>query len=138
LTIDHESSLVASIRALSRDEPTSCGPVRSRLLDWEELPHYELVVGPMNSHEKQDQDRTVGERIAEVIRAHESTGKINTNREELDKLKAAAGRLEQLLAEAADAEKEDLKKAATRLDQLLKDLEKGKDVAPGFRVRREK
>ncbi|HST10517.1 MAG TPA: hypothetical protein VLL05_09065 [Terriglobales bacterium] len=92
----------------------------------------------MNSDEKNDQDRTVGERIAEVIRAHDSSGRTSISSEELQNLKAAAGRLEQLLADAADAEKEDLKKAASRLDQLLKDLGKGKDVAPGFRVRRDK
>jgi hypothetical protein len=90
------------------------------------------------SDEKLDQDRTVGERIAEVIRTHEATTRNKVSVEELQKLKVAAGRLEQLLAVAADAESEDLKKAASRLDQLLKDLGAGKDVATGFRVRREK
>jgi molecular chaperone DnaK (HSP70) len=98
----------------------------------------DVVVGPMSTDEKLDQDRTVGERIAEVMRAHESVAGKNVSQQDLHKLKAAAERLEQLLADAADAEKDDLKKAASRLDQLLKDLGAGKDVVPGFRVRREK
>ena len=92
----------------------------------------------MSAHEKQDEDRTVGERIAEVMRAHEPVAGKKVSQPDLQKLKAAAERLEQLLADAAGAEKDDLKKAASRLDQLLKDLGAGKDVAPGFRVRREK
>jgi hypothetical protein len=92
----------------------------------------------MSAHEKQDEDRSVGERIAEVMRAHEPVVGEKISQLDLQKLKAAAERLEQLLADAAGAEKDDLKKAASRLDQLLKDLGAGKDVAPGFRVRREK
>ena len=89
----------------------------------------------MSTDEKQDQDHTIGERISEVMRAHESAPR-SMSQDELQKLKAAAGRLEQLLADAAGAETEDLKKAASRLDQLLKELGAGKDIASGFRVRR--
>ena len=92
----------------------------------------------MSAYERQDEDRTVGERIAEVMRAHEAVAGKKVSQQDFQKLKAAAQRLEQLLADAADAEKDDLKKAASRLDQLLKDLGAGKDVAPGFRVRRER
>ena len=70
------------------------------------------------------------------MHAHESAARNNISQDELQKLKAAAGRLEQLLADAAGAETEDLKKAASRLDQLLKELGAGKDIAPGFRVRK--
>jgi hypothetical protein len=90
----------------------------------------------MTTDEKQDEDRAIGERIAEVMRAHESAVRNNISQDELQTLKAAAGRLEQLLADAAGAETEDLKKAASRLDQLLKELGAGKDIATGFRVRR--
>jgi len=90
----------------------------------------------MSTDEKQDEDRTIGERIAEAMRAHESGTRNNISQDELQKLKAAAGRLEQLLSDAADSETEDLKKAASRLDQLLKELGAGKDIAHGFRVRR--
>lgn len=92
----------------------------------------------MSADEQQNEDRTVAERIAEVMRAHETIAGKKVSQPDLQKLKAAAERLEQLLADAADAEKDDLKKAASRLDQLLKDLGAGKDVAPGFRLRRQK
>ncbi len=96
------------------------------------------MAGPMSADEQQNEDRTVAERIAEVMRAHETIAGKKVSQPDLQKLKAAAERLEQLLADAADAEKDDLKKAASRLDQLLKDLGAGKDVAPGFRLRRQK
>jgi hypothetical protein len=85
-----------------------------------------------------NQDRTVGERIAEVIRANEQAPKKNLTEEEVRALKTAAGRLEQLLADGANAETEALKNAASRLDQLLKDLGAGKDVSPRVRFRQEK
>jgi hypothetical protein len=92
----------------------------------------------MSSEDNQDRNRTVGERIAEVIRVNEQAPKRNLTEEELRALKAAAGRLEQLLSDAANAEAEALKIAASRLDQFLKDIGAGKDIAPGLRVRREK
>jgi redox-regulated HSP33 family molecular chaperone len=92
----------------------------------------------MSSEDNQDRDRTVGERIAEVIRANEQIPTKTVTEEELCQLKAAAGRLEQWLSDAANAETEALKDAASRLEQLLKDIGAGKDVVPALRVRREK
>jgi predicted DNA-binding transcriptional regulator YafY len=89
----------------------------------------------MSGEDNQDRDRTVGERIAEVIRSNEQAPKKNLTEEEVRALKAAAERLEQLLSDAANAETEALKSAASRLDQLLKDIGAGKDVAPGLRIR---
>jgi len=97
-----------------------------------------MALGLMSSEDNQDRNRTIGERIAEVIRCNELIPRKNVTEEELRALKAAAGRLEQFLSDAANVEKEELKSAASRLDQLLKDIGAGKDVAPGLRVRREK
>jgi hypothetical protein len=90
----------------------------------------------MSSEENQVGARTVGERIAEVIRANESAPKKNLAPDDLQKLKAAAGRLEQLLTEAANAETEELKSAVSKLEELLKNIGAGKDVAPSLRLRK--
>jgi HAMP domain-containing protein len=92
----------------------------------------------MSSDDHQDDARTVGERIAAIIRANENTPKKNLTNDELGKLKVAAGRLDQLLSDAANAETEELKSAVSKLDQLLKNISAGKDVAPALRLRKDK
>jgi len=92
----------------------------------------------MSSEDHQDDARTVGDRIAEVIRANEHAPKKTLTDDELQNLKAAAGRLEQLLSDAANAETEKLKTAVSKLDQLLKTISSGKDVAPALRLRKDK
>lgn len=92
----------------------------------------------MSSDDHQDDARTVGDRIAEVIRDNEHAPKKTLTVDELRKLKAAAGRLDQLLSDAANAQTEELKTAVSKLDQLLKNLSAGKDVAPALRLRRDK
>jgi hypothetical protein len=92
----------------------------------------------MSSDDHQDDARTVGDRIAEVIHANEHAPKKNLTAAELQKLKAAAGRLDRLLSDAANAESEELKTAVSRLDQLLKNINAGKDVAPALRLRKTK
>jgi hypothetical protein len=54
----------------------------------------------------------------------------------VQKLKAAAGRLDQMLKAAVDADGQVLKSAAARLDQLLEDIATGKDVTYGLKRRR--
>jgi predicted house-cleaning noncanonical NTP pyrophosphatase (MazG superfamily) len=92
----------------------------------------------MSSDDHQDDARTVGDRIAEVIRANERAPKKTLTDNELRKLKAAAGRLEQLLSDASNAETEELKTAVSKLDQLLRNINAGKDVAPALRLRKSK
>jgi hypothetical protein len=82
-----------------------------------------------------DQNRELKERIAILIRAAERAPAPVAG-EELQKLKAAASRLDELLKSAADAEVQSLKEAAARLDQMLANLGKGKDVT-GDRKRRD-
>jgi hypothetical protein len=89
----------------------------------------------MSSEENQDGAPTVGERIAEVIRANEKAPTKNLAPDEIKKLKAAAGRLEKLLSEAANAETQELKAAASKLEALLKSIGSSKDIAPSFRLR---
>lgn len=90
----------------------------------------------MSSENDQDRERDVRERIAGVLRENEIATKKKIPEAELQTLKAAAGRLDQLLANAADAEAAALKTAAERLDQMLKDLGSGKDLARRLKVRR--
>lgn len=89
----------------------------------------------MSSQNDQDRDRDVRERIASVIRETEQAAKKPIPHGELQNLKGAAARLEQLLSQAADAEAEAMKVAAGRLDQMLKDLNTGKDVARRLKLR---
>lgn len=98
----------------------------------------ELTPGPMSSDDHQDDARTVGDRIAEVIRANEHAPKKTLTDDELQRLKAAAGRLDQLLSDAANAETEELKTAVSKLDQLLKNISAGKDAAPALRLRKDR
>ena len=82
----------------------------------------------MNDQDNQDQPRGVGQRIASLIQSiGQGPEKQNTG-EELQKLKAAANRLDQMLKAAAEADQQALRNAADRLDRLLRDIRKGKDV----------
>jgi hypothetical protein len=82
----------------------------------------------MNSGDNQDRDRSLREKIARQMRSIGSGPRRQVAAEELQKLKKAASRLDQMLKAAADADQQALKNAATRLDQLLSDIRAGKDV----------
>ena len=86
----------------------------------------------MNDEDNQDQARDVGQRIARFIRSIGQGTEKQIAGEELQKLKAAANRLDQMLMSAADADREALRNAADRLDRLLVDIRKGKDVTGGL------
>jgi predicted house-cleaning noncanonical NTP pyrophosphatase (MazG superfamily) len=90
----------------------------------------------MSDEKNQDNARTIGERISEVIRSKERAPAKHLAPDELNKLKAAAGRLEQLLSDAVNAETEELKTAVSKLETLLKNLGSGKDVAASLRLRK--
>jgi len=79
--------------------------------------------------------REVRERILSLTQAAESVHKKQITGEELQKLKAAADRLDQILKAAADANVQALKDAASRLDQLLTKIGKGKDVSSNLKRR---
>jgi cell division protein ZapA (FtsZ GTPase activity inhibitor) len=82
---------------------------------------------PMGN-EEHDRERAFRERIAGLAQANDQAGRKPVSQEELQQLKAAAGRLDQLLSNAADAEAEELKAAASRLDQMLSDIAGGSDA----------
>lgn len=79
----------------------------------------------MGNEDEQDRERAFRERIAALAQGNDQPGPKPVSQEELKQLKAAAGRLDQLLSNAADAEAEELKAAASRLDQMLADIAGG-------------
>ena len=82
----------------------------------------------MNDEDKQSQARDVGQRIASLIRSIGQGTEKQKTPEELQRLKAAADRLDQMLKAGAEADREALRNAADRLDRLLVDIRRGKDV----------
>lgn len=92
----------------------------------------------MSDKHSQDPARNAGQRIATLIRSIGQGPEKQIAGEELQKLKAAAGRLDQMLKAAADADQQVLKNAADRLDRLLADIRKGKEVTNGLKRRRDR
>ena len=92
----------------------------------------------MNDEGNQERDRDIGKRIASLIRSIGQGPAKQITSEEQKKLKAAGDRLDKMLHDAADADRQTLKNAATRLDQLLADIRKGKDVTNNLKRRRER
>jgi hypothetical protein len=82
----------------------------------------------MTNKDGQEPDRALKERIAILMRAHNSAPKKPISGGELANLKAAARRLDRRLQHAADAERKALQSAAGRLDRLLADIHSGKDI----------
>jgi hypothetical protein len=84
----------------------------------------------------ENEDREVRERIASLIHATERS-RAPVTEAELQKLQAAASRLDQMLKAAADADAEVLRTAAARLDQLLAKIGTGKDVSADLKRKRD-
>ena len=89
----------------------------------------------MNEEESHRREREVEKRIASLMQSIGHGPKKHISGEELQKLKTAASRLEQILQSAADDERQALNNAASRLDQLLTDIRKGKDVTHNLKRR---
>lgn len=89
----------------------------------------------MESQDNQNRAPELRERIVRLIRSNERASKQPVTDEELQKLRTAASRLDQILESAANADQQALQNAAARLDQLLADIRTGKDVAPMLRRR---
>jgi len=92
----------------------------------------------MNDEGNQGRETDLGKRIASLIRSIGQGPEKQITGEELQKLQAAASRLDQMLKDTADADRQALKNAATRLDQLLADIRKGKDVTNKLKRRQER
>jgi hypothetical protein len=89
----------------------------------------------MNSRDNPGPDREVHERIVNLMQSIGSGPKKQISAEELEKLKSAASRLDQMLKAAANADQQTLKSAAAKLDQLLSDIRAGKDVSSNLKRR---
>jgi len=70
-------------------------------------------------------------RIARFMRASQ-VGKVQIPDQELQRLKAAAQRLDQLLAEGRNLEVQALREATARLDRLLEEVAAGQDLTSRF------
>jgi hypothetical protein len=92
----------------------------------------------MGDENKKDREREVRDRIAGFMQANEQARKKQVTGEELQTLKAAAGRLDQLLKDTADADLQSLRAAGERLDRLLADIAAGKNVLTDLTRRRTK
>ena len=99
----------------------------------------------MSNGENQDRERNVRDRIATIVQAHEQARRKQATNEEIQILRRAVGRLDQLLADAAadeqarrkrakEEEAQALRVAAARLDQLLTDIAR-KETAPELKLR---
>jgi len=90
------------------------------------------------SDDNQDRERALRERIVSLMRANEQARRKSVPEDEVQRLKAAASRLDQMLKAGAEQEAENLKNAAARLDRFLADMRKGKDFTEGIRRRKAK
>lgn len=91
----------------------------------------------MSDQDHHDPEQNLRERIVGQIHATERGTQKTLDEEELQLLKTAVTRLEEMLSAAADTDREALKTAAARLDTLLVEISKGKDVTQGMRRRRD-
>ena len=82
----------------------------------------------MNSEDNQGPDPAVREKIVRLMQSIGKGPQKQIPADEVQKLKNAANRLDQMLTAAANADQQALKSAAARLDQLLSDIHAGKDV----------
>ena len=82
----------------------------------------------MNDNDSHGQERDIGNRIASLIRAIGQGREKPITVEEERALKAAASRLDLMLKDAAEADRQALRNAAVRLDEMLLDMRKGKDI----------
>ena len=81
----------------------------------------------MNDND-QKRESDVGNRIANLIRSIGQQPEKPVPVEEQRVLAAAAARLDQILKEATEADRQALRNAAVRLDELLSEMRKGKDI----------
>ena len=99
----------------------------------------------MSNDNNQDRESNVPDRIATFMQAHKQAKCKQATDEELQTLRRAVGRLDQLLADAAreeqarrkramEEEAQALRVAAARLDQLLMDIAR-KETAPELKLR---
>lgn len=92
----------------------------------------------MSNEENHSREQELRKRIASLVRANDQARKQQLNGDELENLKSAAGRLDQMLQASAEADQQALRTAASKLDQLLTDIRKGKDLSNVLKRRGER
>ena len=99
---------------------------------------YPLMTGAcMSDDDIQNSERELRDRIGKRMQSIGQSSPKQIAPEQLQKLKTAATRLDQLLQSNANHDNESLKNAAQKLDQLLSKIIKGKDVTQELKRRRE-
>jgi len=91
----------------------------------------------MNNDDNHSGEREVQERIKSLMQAAGRIPQKQITGEELQTLKTAASRLDQMLKSTADADLQALRSGAARLDQLLADIGTGKDPSSDLKRRRD-
>lgn len=84
----------------------------------------------MNTEDNQGRTREVREKIVGLMKSIGQAPKKALPNEELQRLKGAISRLDQMLEASAETDRETLRNAASRLDQLLHDISNGTAVIP--------
>ena len=91
----------------------------------------------MNNDDNHSGEREVRERIKSLMQVAGQIPKKQITGEELQKLKTAASRLDQMLKSTADADLQALRSGAARLERLLADIGTGKDFTSDLKRRRD-
>ena len=91
----------------------------------------------MDSEDTQGRTRDVREKIAQQMRSIGQARRKSLPDEDLQKLRIAANRLDQMLKASANADRDILRNAAQRLDQLLNNIRNGSDVTARLKRQRD-
>lgn len=91
----------------------------------------------MSNENDRNPEQELREKIASRMHSIGHSNSKAVRPEQLQELKTAASRLDQLLKSNADHHQEALKSAAHKLDRLLLKIQKGKDITPDLRRRQD-
>ena len=91
----------------------------------------------MSSDDNLSAERDVREKIMSLMQSIGQAPTKQITAAELQELKTAASRLDQMLKAVGDADLQALRSAAARLDQLLLEIRAGKDVSGDLKRRPE-
>jgi hypothetical protein len=92
----------------------------------------------MSSGDNQGNERDMRQRIVSLMQSIGQESSKPLPADELQKLKTAANRLDQMLKASGDADQQLLTNAVGRLDRLLADIRTGKDVTSNLKRRQER
>jgi DUF438 domain-containing protein len=90
----------------------------------------------MSTEEEKLGENALRERIRQRMQANRQAHPPQMTAEELQNLRTAASRLDQMLQASEEHNRQALQNATARLDQLLADIRTGKDFTPSLKRRR--